>query len=130
MPHSARRRAAFGKDANALDGLGATQNIRGAGKVLGVLAALADGPHQAGFRRIAGLVDIVAIQAKPGFQPQAVARAQTDGQNFAFAQQGTGDTLGIGAFQRNLKTILAGIAGATHNGGSPRDGGTDDFHES
>ena len=43
------------------------------------LAALADGPGEAGFDRRGGFVDVVAVQAKPGFQPQRIAGAQAGG---------------------------------------------------
>src|SRR5439155_20807394 len=118
----ARRSAAFGTDADppgrrAVDGV--AHDLLRARKILGFLAALADGPHQAGFCRVAGLVDVMAVEAKPRLQPEAVARAQSDGQHFAFTQEGASHPLGIGAFQRYLETILAGIAGAADDGGPP-----------
>ena len=65
----------------------------------------------------------MAIKAKPRFQPQAVARAQADGQHFRLGQQRAGDLLGVGAFDGNLKAVFAGIAGAADDGGRAGDGG-------
>ena len=70
-------------------------DLFGGGKILVDLAALADGPDEIGFDRIDRLVDVVAVEAEPRFEPQAVARAQADGQNFRLAQQRAGDALGI-----------------------------------
>src|SRR6202043_2844287 len=54
-----------------------------AGARAAIAAALLNGPFQRAFHRRRGGVDIVAIQAKPGLEPQAVARPQPDRQHLA-----------------------------------------------
>jgi hypothetical protein len=56
----------------------------------------------------------VTIEAKPGFQPQAVARAKADRQHVGIAEQHRRQRFGIGGRHRNLEPVLAGVAGARH----------------
>ena len=94
----ARGRAAIGPDADALVRRAVedlVHDLFGGRKILVELAALADGPDQIGFGRIGGLVDVMAVKAKPRFEPQAVARAKPDGQHFGFAQQRARDAFRI-----------------------------------
>ena len=67
---------------------------RRARKVPGFAAALADHPGEAGFDRRGQFVDVVAVQAKPGLQPQRIARAQAGGRHFRLRQQRVGQRLG------------------------------------
>ena len=111
----ARRRLALGQNADALArrAVDSSSMIRcGAGKILVALAALADGPDADWPPPDRCLVDVMAVEAKPGFQPQPIARAKTDRQHFGLGQQRARDALGIVAFDRNLEAVFAGIAGA------------------
>ena len=122
-------RAALWPDADPLDGGCAIQRPGCAAEILCLLAALADGPEQIGFGRIARLVHVMAVKTQARFQPQTVARAKPDRQHFAFTQQRTGDRFGIRAFNRNLEPVLAGISGAADDGGRTRNRGARHLHE-
>ena len=101
----------------------------GGGKTLFQLAAFADGPGEIGLHRVHAFIHIMPVEAKPRFQPQAVARAQPDGQHFFLDQKGAGDAIGIGAFNADLEAVLAGVAAAADDGGRARDGGAYHLHE-
>ena len=75
-------------------------------------AALLDRPVQRGFDRRRGGVDVMAVEAEPGFQPQAVARAEPDRQHVADCRAAPRQRLGMSGRDGNLETVLAGIAGA------------------
>ena len=73
-----------------------------------------DGPVQAGLDGGGGRVDVVAIQAQAGLQPQRVARAQADGLDLGLGQQGAGQGVGLCGGHRHFKTVFAGVAAAGH----------------
>src|SRR6185437_6418639 len=88
-----------------------------------------DRPQQIGFRRIHRLVDVVAIEAEPGFQTQRIPRAETDGQYFGLREQRARNTLAILDFDGDLKTIFARVAGAADNRRTTGNICAHDFHE-
>ena len=55
-----------------------------------VAAAFLHRPFERGFHRRRGGVDVVTVEAKTGFQPQAVARAKADGFHFALGAEQIG----------------------------------------
>ena len=76
------RRASVRADADAAADRAVVELIahhQAAGKIPVHLAAFADDPGQAGLDRAGELVDVVAVEAKPGLQPQRVAGAEADG---------------------------------------------------
>ncbi len=56
----------------------------------------------------------MAIEAKPGLEPEAVACAEPDRQHVAVIKQFCRQRFGAVGRHRNLKAILAGVAGARH----------------
>jgi len=54
----------------------------------------------------------MAVEAKPGLQPQAVARPQADRQHIAMFKQRLGERFGLFGRHRNFKAVLAGVARA------------------
>ena len=66
-------------------------------------------------------VDVVAVKAKPGFEPKAVARAKPDRQHVGIFEQLPRKPLGLFGRHRNLKTILAGVTGARDKAVEPID---------
>ncbi len=54
----------------------------------------------------------MAIKTKPGLQPQAVACAESNRQHVRIIQQRRNQRLSVLGRNRNLKAVLAGIAGA------------------
>ncbi len=92
------------------------ENLVRAGKTAGAraagAAALLDRPFQRALDRRGRGVDVVAIEAKPGLEPQAVARAKPDRQHVAVVEQFRRQRFGVVGRNRNLKAVLAGIAGA------------------
>ena len=51
-------------------------------------AALRDGPHEAGLDGGGGVVDVVAVEAEPRFEAEAVARAEANGLDGAWGGRG------------------------------------------
>ena len=88
----------------------------GAGKAAGAgaagAAALLHRPFQPALDRRRGGVDVVAVKAEAGLEPQAVARAEPDRQHIGIVEQHRDQLLGLCGRHRNLETVLAGIAGA------------------
>ena len=70
------------------------------------------GPGQARLDGGGAVVDVVAIQAQAGFEPQGVARAQPGGFDFGLRQQRARQRLGVLGGHRDLEAVLAGVAGA------------------
>ena len=117
----AHRRAAFRPQADAAARRAffeLREDLFGAGKTAGaraaVAAALLHRPFQRAFDRRRRGVDVVAVKAKPGLEPQAVARAEPDRQHVGIVQQRRRQRFGVVGRHRNLKAVLAGIAGARH----------------
>src|SRR3546814_5392772 len=69
-----------------------------------------DRPGEAAFDRRGRGVDIVTVEAKPGFEAQGVAGAEADGFHFRLGQQPAGEVFRLVGRQRDFATILAGIA--------------------
>ena len=63
----------------------------------------------------------MAVEAKPGLEPQAVARAKPDRQHVGIFKQPVRQPLGLLGRNRNLKTVLAGIARARDEAVEPID---------
>src|SRR6185312_17478457 len=74
-------------------------------------ANLRNCPFQRGLDRRRVLVDVRAVEAKAGLDPQAVARAQTGQRNGSIVQKNTRQHLGLRSGNTDLKTVLAGVAG-------------------
>src|SRR6202012_3851786 len=91
------------------DGIGAEETT---GTGAAAATALLHRPFQRAFDRRRRGVDIVAVQTKPGLEPQAVAGAEPDRLHRAIGQQPAGKLLGLIGRYRNLETVLAGIARA------------------
>ena len=102
-----------------------SEDLFSAGKTAGAgaagAAALLHRPFQRGLDRRGRGVDVVAVEAEPGFQPQAVAGAEADRHHVRVFQQRLGEALGIRSGHRNLKTVLAGIARARDETGEAGD---------
>ncbi len=92
-------------------------------------AALLHRPFQRGFDRRGRLVDVVAIEAQPGLEPQAVAGAKPDRQHLAIGQQQFGERLGVRGRDGDLESVLAGIAGAGDETVEPCDLARPRIHE-
>ena len=60
-----------------------------------VAAALADRPGEAGLDRDGQLVDVVAVEAEPGLEPQRVARTEAGRDHLGEGEQAIGDGLRI-----------------------------------
>ena len=84
------------------------------GAIAARAAHLLDRPVQTGFHRRCARADVIAIQAQPSLQPQAVARAQPDGLDLLHIQQHPAQRLCGGGGNRNLVPVLAGIARTRH----------------
>jgi hypothetical protein len=78
----------------------------GAREVFRFAAALLDGPGHIGFDRRRGGVKIVAVEAKPGFQAQAVTRAEAYWLHFGMRQQRFGQFLGVLGEDENLVAVF------------------------
>ncbi len=75
-------------------------------------ALLADAPQQARLDGRGRGVDVVAVETEAGFEPQRVARAQTDRLDLRLGQKLAGDGIrGVGR-RRDLEAVAAGIARA------------------
>ena len=82
-------------------------------------AALADRPGETRLDRRRRRVDVVAVEAEPGFEPERIARAETDRLDFRLGEQGAGDAFHAIGADRDLKAVLARIAGAGNVAGEP-----------
>ena len=91
----------------------------GAGKAALGAPPLADRPGEIGLDRGRGLVDVMAVEAQPRFEPQRIARAEADRHYLGLGQQPARESLGLARRQRNLEAILAGIPGAGDEAGLP-----------
>ena len=63
------------------------QDTRGAGEAAFGSAPLADRPGEPGLDRARRLVDVVAVEAQPGLEPQRIARAEPDRRDLGLGQQ-------------------------------------------
>ena len=92
------------------------ENSLGTGETAGAGAAAAaaflDRPLQRGLDRRRGGVDVVSVKAEPGLQSQAVAGTEPDRPDLVMAEQRCREGFGMFGRDRNLKAILAGVAGA------------------
>ena len=71
----------------------------------------------AGFDRRGGGVDVAAIQAQAGFQPQRVARAQADRLDLGLGQQQPRQRLGVlTLLDRDFEAVFAGVAATGDEG--------------
>src|SRR6218665_2473248 len=86
-------------------------------------------PVQRRFGRGGAAVDVVAVQAQAGFQPQRVARPQAYGPDLGLRQQGPRQALGLRCRQRKLEAVLAGVAAAGHQAVTAGDGVVAAGHE-
>src|SRR3546814_14305624 len=57
-------------------------------------------------------VDVGAVETKPRLKPQAVARAEADGEHLRIGEQPLGKTHRVCRGHADLEAVLAGIAGA------------------
>src|SRR5215472_3758794 len=111
----AGRLAALGQDADA-PALGALPQLalddRGPRKATLAPAALADTPGEPGLDGGRGLVDVMAVKAEPGLEPQRIPRAQADGLHLGHPQQAPRQAVCGLAWHRDFESVLSGIAGA------------------
>ena len=111
----AGRRASVRADADAAADRAVVELVahhQAAGEVPVQLAAFADDPGQAGLDRAGQFVEVVAVEAKPGLQPQRVAGAEADRDDLRLLDQAVGQGFGLVGGNRNLEAVLAGVAGA------------------
>src|SRR3546814_19678977 len=80
-----------------------------------------DRPGEATFDRRGRGVDIVTVEAEPGFEAQGVAGAEADGFHFRLGQQPAGEVFRLISRQRDFTAILAGIARAGDEGQNGRE---------
>ncbi len=92
-------------------------------------AALLDRPGQASLDRRRGGVDVVAVEAEPGLEAQAVAGAEADRLHARIGQKLLRQGNGIGALHRDLDAVLARVAGARDMGPDAVDGEVERGHE-
>src|SRR5271170_2651584 len=71
-----------------------------------------DCPDEAGFERRRGLIHVLPVEVHAGFKPQGIARAEPAWPN-ARGKQLFPDAFELTGRQYQLKTILAGVAGAS-----------------
>ncbi len=94
------------------------QHLAGAGEAACPRAAgaphLLDGPVQRGLGGRGGGVDVVAVEAQAGFQPQRIACAEADGLHLGLGQQRARQRLGLGGGHGDLEAVLARVAAARH----------------
>ena len=84
----------------------------GAGEAALGAAALGDGEAEIGLDRRGGLVDVVAIEAEAGLEPERIARAEPDRLHLRLGEERPGEGLGMVGGDRDLEAVLAGVAGA------------------
>src|SRR5271170_3268787 len=110
-----RRCPAFRQDADAaaFGTIGQLlQDDGSAGEAALAAPALADRPFEPGLDRRRGQVDVMAVEAKPGLEPQRIPGAEPDRRDLRLGQQAPRQRLGMVILDRDLPAILAGIAGA------------------
>ena len=88
------------------------------GKPPAVAPRLGDGEGEVRLDRRGRLVEVVAVERQPGFEPQRIARAEPDRLHLRLGEQRPRDRLRVLGGDGNLESVLAGIAGA-------RDGAVD-----
>ena len=111
----ARGRAVVGLDADAAARRAVRELPRddgGAGIAALGAAALGDRPGEIGLDRRGGLVDVVAVEAKPRLEPQRVARAEPGGLHLGLGEKAPRQARRGFARHGNLEPVLAGIARA------------------
>ena len=116
----ARRRAAVRPEADPLArrALGERRlDARRAGKAALEAPPLLDRPGEPGLDRIDRLVELVAVEAQARFEPQRIARAEADRRDFGIGEQPPREGLRLVGGQRDLETVLAGVAGARDESG-------------
>ena len=86
----------------------------GADEAAGFAHRLGNRPHQPGARRIDLGRDVLAMQAKPGLEAQAVAGGKPDPHDAIVGEQLADQRARVGFRQADLETVLAGIARAAH----------------
>ena len=69
-------------------------------------------PQQIGLRGRRVLIDVVAIQAQAGFQPQRIACTQANGLDFGLLQEGAGKGKRRVRGDGDFKPVFAGVAAA------------------
>src|SRR3546814_582217 len=89
----------------------------------------ADAPGQDRLDRRGRGVDVVAVQAETGLQPQRVAGAEADRLDVGMGQQPLGECLGLGRRDRDLEAVLAGVSGAGDEAGHAADVERAEAHE-
>ena len=75
---------------------------------------LGDRPDQRRTRWIGRRVDVVAVETEAGFQPQAIARCQTNPHNALVGRQLLHQIASVRFGQPDFKAVLASVAGAAH----------------
>src|SRR5690606_22853295 len=119
-----RRSPALGPDADAAPRRAAGDlrlDAGGAGEAALLAATLADAPGQTRLDRRGRRVDVVAVQAEAGLQPQRIAGAEADRLDVGMRQQPFGDGPGLGRRDRDLEAVLAGVSGAGDEAGHAAD---------
>ena len=118
----ARRRAALQPEADALARRPVGErrlNARRAGKAALDAPPLLDRPGEPGLDRIDRLVELVAVEAQARFEPQRIARAEADRRDLRIGQQPPREGFRLVGGQRDLESVLAGVAGARDECGEP-----------
>ncbi len=90
---------------------------------------LLDRPGERRFNGARGLVDVVAVEAKPRLQAQRVARAEADGLHARRGQQQLGEVRRLRRRHRNLEPVLPGVAGSRDVAVEVADTGAGRLHE-
>jgi len=120
----ARRCLAFRQQADALPRHAIrdlAENDLRAGKIGLFAPPLADDPAERRLDRCRRLVDVVAVEAKPGLETQRVARAEPDGLHLRFAEELLRQRDRILLRHGNLVAVLARIARAADETGNAGD---------
>jgi hypothetical protein len=113
----ARRRAALGADADphAPGTFGKlAQDARGAWEIPLFAAALGDGPGEPGLDGAGIFVDIVAVEAETGLEPEGITRPEAGGRHLFLIEKPPRQIHGFGVGDENLEPVLAGIARPRH----------------
>ena len=111
-------RAAFGQEADAEAGGAVFQFVRMRSAPGNPPArrrpggALLDRPVERGLDGAGRLVEVGAIEAEPGFEPQQVARAKADGGDAGLRKQRLGEGAAMGGGDGDLEPVLARVARA------------------
>ena len=75
------------------------------------------------------VVEVVAVEAQPGLEAQAVARAEAGGEHAGLGQDEFGDGFGPFLADGDLEAVFAAVAGAADPDGVTADGGFGDAEE-